>query len=532
LFDQHGYQRIAAGESAAFSEGAGNTDCGADSHYADSHYNDEMLLFYDLVTRATHRLTLSYAAINDKGQALLPSPFVTQLRQCFGETPTSQFIMPLADTLESNQAFSPTELRRVVLRQARDGNRHGLAQMVAYDHRQPVGSARPGCSMLGALQSLDSRATRDAFGPFDGLLTSDAARDTLGKRFGEDHLWSPSQLESYAACPFRFFAEQVLQAEPLEDLTLQSDVRRRGTLLHQTLATLHQQLLDTRQASEQMEVHPDEAGILQRFQAALDQTIDHLPLGGLQGVLREIERREIETWGPAYAEQDAEYRELWAGLDQPPQASFFEVRFGPSSRAAETEADENLSSPLPFQLDLGTEQIRITGQIDRIDLGRLGDVTVFNIIDYKSGKKVKLNEDHIRSGRQLQLPLYALAAEEMLLADRDAVPLAAGYWGVQETGFSANRKSPALALHEVGDGTLKISKQWNELRPQMIETIRRLVAGVRQGFFPVYNDDVKCTEWCSFKTVCRIAHVRSLEKAWVAPPEESLKEKSVEGGEG
>src|SRR5262249_59510260 len=43
---------------------------------AEDRLPDEMLLFYQVVTRATRQLVLSYPAVDDKGQALLPSSFL------------------------------------------------------------------------------------------------------------------------------------------------------------------------------------------------------------------------------------------------------------------------------------------------------------------------------------------------------------------------------------------------------------------------------------------------------------------------
>lgn len=42
-----------------------------------SHHADEMFLFYSVVTRARQSVTLSYPAVNSKGQPVFPSPYVT-----------------------------------------------------------------------------------------------------------------------------------------------------------------------------------------------------------------------------------------------------------------------------------------------------------------------------------------------------------------------------------------------------------------------------------------------------------------------
>ena len=71
--------------------------------------------------------------------------------------------------------------------------------------------------------------------------------------------------------------------------------------------------------------------------------------------------------------------------------------------------------------------------------------TVFNVVDYKTGGAIRLTPESIAAGTTLQLPLYAIAAMELLLADRDALPWRAGYWYVRDDGFKPKQ---ALVMYE------------------------------------------------------------------------------------
>jgi hypothetical protein len=51
----------------------------------------------------------------------------------------------------------------------------------------------------------------------------------------------------------------------------------------------------------------------------------------------------------------------------------------------------------------------------------------------------------------------------------------------------------------------------------VVDKVFSLVAGIRDGQFPVYNPREDCTSRCEFRTVCRIAQIRSLEKTWTPP---------------
>jgi RecB family exonuclease len=472
---------------------------------------ESMLLFYDVLTRASDTLTLSYAALDDKGQALSPSPFVIELERAFEPARISTVTMPPGELVsEEKPPLSQSEWRTTSTAAALVGEHAWLAGLL----NPPPGyswvglgegkSRNLGRAILRGIHCVASRSKRETFGPYEGLLTSPVAHAAIARRFNSEHLWSPSQLETYAACPYQFFAKQILHLEPLTELTLRSDHLRRGTLLHQVLAAVHDQ-------QEDFEMSLTSEYLIERFTSALQQAIEGTPLRGLEEALREIERREILAWAPQYAEQELNYRGQWQNFEEPFAPAHFEVRFGPKARGE--AVNDAVSTLIPFTLDLGTEQIKLTGQIDRVDMGRIHGVTVFNIIDYKSGQEVRLTDDEIISGRQLQLPLYALAAEQLLFADQQAVALATGYWSIKSTGFASGGRS-MLEFRTSADHGLTTSERWTGLNEVILDRVKEIIKGIRSAEFPVYNENKECTRYCDFSKICRIAQIRSLEKVW------------------
>jgi hypothetical protein len=240
--------------------------------------------------------------------------------------------------------------------------------------------------------------------------------------------------------------------------------------------------------------------------------------------LREIERRQIASWAEKIAEQDAAYQAAWAHLDSPPQPAHFEARFGPGSRRSEGSYDATASTEKPFELAVpmagGEERVAFTGQIDRIDVGRAGGQMVFNVIDYKTSARSVVDESKVYAGTQLQLPLYAMATAELLLSQDNAAALSAGYWSVRGKGFGVGQRSGRpLAINEVRDGAVQPAAGWEAMRAAIVARLGEIIKGIRRGWFPVFNDDRECTASCTLRTVCRIAHVRSLEKEWTPPAE-------------
>jgi hypothetical protein len=464
---------------------------------------EAMLLFYDMVSRGSESLTLSYPALDEKGQALTPSPYLTELERCFapGAVPTT--VIPVGGAIDGDASpMSRSDWRIAGMTAALVGKYQWLAGLAGANATRPLGRA-----ILRGVESIASRSHRETFGPYEGLILGEAARAVIARHFDSQHLWSASQLETYAECPYKFFAEQVLKLEPLADIALRSDHLRKGHLLHQVLAAIHTQQTEPTAAL-------DDKQLVERFTTALEQVIQGSPLKGLEDALREIERREIYSWAPLYSQQELAYRQRWAQLDEPLVPVHFEVRFGPKARSSNSVSDA-VSVEVPFTLDLGAEQIKLTGQIDRIDMGRVSGVTVFNIIDYKSGKEVKLSDAEIAAGRQLQLPLYALAAEELLFADRQAVALATGYWSIQAGGFAPGRNS-LLEFRTQEDDGLADSPRWSELNAALKQRVSEIVRGVRAAHFPIYSEDQKCTQYCNFSKICRVAQIRSLEKVWIS----------------
>ncbi|QDS98389.1 PD-(D/E)XK nuclease family protein [Adhaeretor mobilis] len=504
----------------------------ATSNAEQQHSSDEMLLFYQLVTRPAESLTLSYPALDAKAQPLEPSPYLADLRRAFGESEVPTTTLPLGSLADGEDATAPLSRS--------GGRRHAVSALLEGKPRPLVqlsGTSRGkrcGESILAALEMINSRSRREQFGMWEGLYTSDASKRQFAEQFGAQHFWSPSQLESYAACGFRFAGEHALKLEPLPELTLETDVRHRGSLLHEALATVHEQMLNA--PSETLRVE-----IVERFIEVLEQIAASQQIYGLPGALREIQRRELANWGENLAGQTDNYQRMWNDFDVPPRPTHFEVRFGPGSRHADEQLESQLSSSEAYELVIptaagGSETIRFTGQIDRLDVGRIEGQEVFNVIDYKSSKSQKVDLSKLSAGTQLQLPIYALAAEELLMRESKALAWEAGYWSVQGAGFgkatAKGKHTPQLKMREEVDGNLEVTATWLQAKSQLVERITELIAGIRQADFPVFNDNKDCTKFCSLSTICRIAQIRSLDKQWPPPEESKIEETASTEGSG
>ncbi len=499
----------------------------------DQQAQQEMLLFYQAITRADRRLYLSYPALDDKAQPVLPSPFFQEVEGAFGYQDAKRKkphlategvldltpVPPEVDTWH-HQPACLRHWRVAALAEALGPAAIGLpapqktprgpppvrllAALARSDHHRAL------CDNLtAALRMIHDRSRRETFGLYEGLMSSQAARGWLAEKFGQKP-WSPSHLEHYLLCPFRFFLGSLLGIEPLPELELASDYFRRGHIFHDTLDDLHRQLNDhhKRPVSPQ-EVAPEV--LAQTRQQTFDFVVGRWRDGDpVSEALLEIERREVEEMLDRYFRQHEQYDKRWTEFQQPLRPTGLEVSFGIPPRSPE-EADQWMVEE-PLTLSDGEVEVRISGRIDRLDVGRIGGRTVFNILDYKTGSDRHYKIDKVRRGEVVQLPLYALATQQLLLAEQDAVPWLVGYW-IVKTNKGIKEQ---MELHRITGEKVEPTEEWERLQQTVRQQVFRVVRGVQDGIFPVFSTDDDCTSSCAFRTVCRINHVRALQKSW--PP--------------
>ncbi len=463
---------------------------------------DEMLLFYEVLSRAEESLTISYPALDERAQDLPASPYVQEIERTFGESNREKIrhsAPQLSPVPQDATPLSGADWRVQAVARAidKDSDRRLLAGLFSSASSQPLGN-----SIDAGLRIVYARAHGDSFGPAEGLLTSPAVAARLAQKFGAKHYWSPSQWETYAACPYKFFLEDVLNLTPLGELVLETDYTRRGSRLHHVLATFHRQWPELR-GTRAMSADEEQSQFLEYLLNVTDERIAATTDVGIDAALLELDRRQIRKWAEKHFDHHTKYGSTCSQRGAVMMPTHFEFRFGPS-RPGDAENDPQ-STRQAFELDISGEKIRVIGQIDRIDVGTLDGQTVFSVIDYKSGKKPCLREEDIESGERLQLPIYVEAAQALVFG-ASATPLVAGYWSMTG-GFDAKG---ALAVEVEGD----CGERWKKIRRTIEQRIGQFVKDIREGAFPVASRDDKCTSYCEFNTVCRIAQIRSLAKTW------------------
>ncbi len=506
---------------------------------------DEMLLFYETITAATRRLYLSYPGIDDQGEPLTPSTYLQEVEQACGGTMIARFEeLDLSPVPGPGDLCSPEAFRIRAVADALDGNPEPLAGFVRYCSppatdvanpkrergndasltRKRGGDAAPSLalqasidtnpaeSLLRGLEFSLARHSRERFGAAEGML-GPAAAELLQADFPPDRIYSATELENYAYCPYQFFLDKVLNVQPLEEVELEVDYRRRGQMAHEVLAAFHRKVNQAGGGPQSpVALAPEEYQrlLLEAIDEAIAQTLAAPGRDGLADALHELDRRKLLEWLEGYRVQHEKYDAQWEDCDGSPRPALFETSFGRPLR----EGDGEHSTEEPLELPSHGQVVRLAGRIDRIDEGQDRGHAIFTILDYKTGKGTGFKLEDCQRGLVLQLPLYALAVAELILKDTAAVPWQAGYWYLSESGF---RPKQALRGYERVEDRLAPSEMWNEIRGILADTVAGLVRSMREGQFPVWSDDDKCTSTCPYSTVCRINQIRSLGKTWRPP---------------
>ncbi|HLJ11317.1 MAG TPA: PD-(D/E)XK nuclease family protein, partial [Planctomycetaceae bacterium] len=473
---------------------------------------EELLMFYGVVTRARKQLLLTYPVVTAEGQPLSPSPYLAAITELFDPAALKTGLEEQLDPVPPpDRVLTAADARVRAMFEALEGR---PALFAAVASRRELAAAAINC--LAAVEMNVRRFETAGFTNYEGRLENPANLDGLMQRFSHEHEFSATELEAYAQCPFRFFLAHVLKLETPEPPGIETDFRGRGTLVHEVLAELHRELFEAAERAPGPRQAPRGADLAAMFQALVEQKLESRPAASdVHSSLRRIEQRLLTEWAEAYGRQWDEYlAALPRDAKLVVRPARFETPFGSAAQGAAAHAPGGEHPALV--VGNGTSAVRIGGRIDRIDAGLVDNQIVFSVIDYKTGRPRSARFDTLDSGRSLQLILYMLAVMRLEIVGPKPRPWHAGYWRIRESGFVSGVKLPRAKSGETWPALDE--SVWESLVETLEGLIPKLAAGIRGGRFPVFNADSECTGHCPYNTVCRVAQVRSLstelKKTW------------------
>ena len=321
---------------------------------------------------------------------------------------------------------------------------------------------------------------------FDGNLTSVAGEDRFARGLKVAAV-SPTSLESWAACPFRYFLGNVLRLSALEapEETAVISALERGSLIH---GVLERFVVET----EASGVAPgpgspwDEESY-RRLMALAEQAFAEAEARGVTGkpLLWDLAKQDMREDLTTFLEEDARLRTI-----NGTQGVMPEVRFG-------------LGGETPEVADEGTG-LSFRGIIDRLDLSAVGDSAL--VIDYKTGSSYSyrnLDKDPIDRGKRLQLGVYSLAARHLVPG---ATQVRAAYW------FTTNRGEFQFFPRTYFD------IDHEETAERFRFGVSTIVEGIRAGVFPANpgasgdRGQPENCRFCDFDSLCPSRRIEIWER--------------------
>lgn len=458
---------------------------------------EERLFFLEATCSATERLVLSCPVLPGDERAR-SSSFLHEVQNLFLEGTLSTEVVVLErvqrDYDRLQRAMTRRELDENMLREMWESRMSGeipcSTEQIAHLS-----------DLLVRGEMVQSREGAN-YSEYDGLLAQPEIRDGLNRTYHADRVYSISQINEYAICPFQFYCKRILHLARVEEPVLRLEPLDLGNIYHQILFEFFHDF-------HGWEEETMDAALVRLQGIAEGVLTDHpasfsLPVGLWTAYCGEILEHLERIISFEYAEAARQ------GYVMRPQ--HLEASFGLQKGLQERDT---LNHPEPVVItrtvandENGEIQVRFSGKIDRIDLSADGRYLI--IYDYKLGRRDGL--DDMEEGLDLQLPIYVKAAK-MLCGD-DLEVLGAGYFSI----LKCDRRSgiwrdvqPELVPVSGRSKNCLSGEAWERLLAQADEFVIDYIRRIRSGDFRV--DPAQCPKYCNFSKICRFEHARHRRKA-------------------
>jgi ATP-dependent helicase/nuclease subunit B len=335
---------------------------------------------------------------------------------------------------------------------------------------------------------------------YDGRIAEPALVHSLAEQFGPQAVFSASQLNTFGQCPWRFFASYVLKLAPLEEPQRRLEPLTRGSMCHDVLQGVFSRLAKDF-GSPVLLGQIGAATVEQALQEAMAEQARRIdlrrpPYPALWKILQSQVLRQLRDYLESQREDPA-----WQ-----PESLHFELAFGMKEGAAFGREDP-ASNPSPVSVATSAGAVLVRGKIDRLDrIAPRGEGRLL-VVDYKTGALPKPSD--ILEGRNLQIPLYAAAAEQLLKQ-----PCMGGvFHGI---GREINQRWFA-SLKPARGGGMAANDDYGAQLSQAMSAVGRFVEAIRGGrfdLFPVHE----CPGYCPFRRICQFSQARAEYKSPEAAP--------------
>lgn len=425
----------------------------------------ERELFRSLVTGARRSLTVSYSRLDNGGREMVRSAFVDELAEV---TPAAVVEMPTSGVLIGGvRLFRGAGVA--------DRARHAFA--------------------------VEQSRRSGAPSPYNGAIEDPTLLAWLAQSFGDEKLWSPTQLESFAKCPWSYLSSRLLRLAKLGEPDEEMDAMTRGTLLHDALRRFYSGEFQ-RTGQPVFPRGSDLARLLPLMEQALGDALadarGRLWLG--HPALQDAKRGELQRLLRRYLEFEVAHNDR-----------MFNNRTNSAGILRTGVTDHELAFD-GLVLERGGVKFRFRGSIDRVEVGvddRAPTSQFIAAVDYKTTKYAapgggwKGNKETKHQpwddGVVLQIPLYAYALTQLR---PNATVARVEYRAIKqrETVHSLELYGIDRKTHEIDAGTDAQARLESAL-----DAVAEHVKRARRGEFPAAPpESCGCPSFCASIEICRV----------------------------
>jgi ATP-dependent helicase/DNAse subunit B len=457
--------------------------------------------FYQVACRATERLYLTRPLMLGDDSETVASYYIDELRRAIAPYKfETEIVRRDYDGKHFGDVSSPTEMKVALVRQQERhlhrGHREGLLPQSRILRLLTL-ARNDGFLSDAALRRIEIERERSGprWGPYDGEITNPDLLKLLHDKFGPDFVHSASGLSVYGNCPYRFYAQRVLRLEPRGEAALDLQAIDAGKLLHDILRRFFER--HRREALHKLERKKLQTELAQIADSVFDEHERVVPplnkqIWKIDREIRKILLDQVLLY-ELEIQEEAEAQQV--------RPAYFEVAFGGTRSSAKDPDSKEEPLELSRETFVGEEKIKISGQIDRVDVARDDTLVAY---DYKLSTGASRSD--ITSGRSLQLPIYLEALEKLILPDQ---PIAGGgYYVIRGAQDRRNkglyRASQLEYLRLRAKNSVFTDEDWQKIRTQVVARVWEFLDGMRAGKFNVDpSEKQKTCRFCDYSAVCR-----------------------------
>ncbi len=375
---------------------------------------DESLLAYVALTRASTAVVVTYATADEEGKSLLPSPYISSLlaacpglrRVALGDPARQRATWDILTTGDLTSRLV-MEFRS---RPGIDGDDKDVRGRWNELYQLSVVSCQPSVLSSQLSDGFQPVRYRRAMSALDERNEAGLSPQSVEQLFAGPLRTSVSQLETFATCPFKYFARYVLRlGERPEAALAPVDV---GKVHHAILEDFVRTMSNRGHGFAQL----TDTELLDTLHESCARVSTRLPLSGALSDARSayLLRRSASDLARVIRAQ----RKVSQSSRSRPKAAELPFGFVKSGSLPALE----LSTP-------GGRRVLLRGYIDRVDLVELSDELLGVVIDYKRRREKRLNLGEVYHGLSLQLLGYLLVLGSCgrTLAGRKIRPIGALY---------------------------------------------------------------------------------------------------------